>query len=1137
MAAQLRRFAVLLCLMVSAMGVTLNYGVQSYYNITAGTTAGSADVVISGQPAGVQQFAPNQIIAISGVTGYKIVDSMRENGNPATVSTTLTLLNADRTPFQAASTASGLTVRFIGDELDHTSVRIWATTDVNACISFWFDVEPHTSGSQYRYRSGETNCNSPVSAVAIVGLAPSTTYYFRANVKTVYGTDNSTACSTDVCGALEFTLRTPVDPHEADGRPPMPAEPEPVAAQVSAPLDTTGYEIVPVPAFPDGVVTGSIANGSTTLTVNTVPAGMAADQYIVINGVTCPAHNFGAPWCKIASISGNTITLAAAVDATVTNAAVSYGILTIVDQLYYKGKRFGTVYEFKQGYKAKWWPTNGAVAQDALNLYGFPPDTNPHCASTPCSIDDPAHRWIVFRTASSPAELPSDGVRTGPEFAAILGGIATQGPSRAMRLTEGNFGQPSHHYRIENFEFTMAPSDPADTDPAPRGGALGAPAGYGTLIPRYIVLDRVYAHTPDLYTRTTGLMEWSAKQGAILNSYLSADYWRPYLFHFGPDVNNYADTRFSGNTLSIGGMQWQRNKFEPLVNQGPATLTAFGTATGSVQIYGVMDPNFPSGVRVLYTSGRGISINCPNCGGGVAAVAAPAVATNTRVVFSGVISTGGSTITCTEYCNGNGTAVSGLADSKWITEGPNGVYFNDGDHWLLENNHVEVYNKGFFADIPTSLVAQPPSHITIRRNHFFWNQDHRRSSSSTNGFWYQVRHNGIEFKRGTLILIEGNEFEGGWSRINHGAAVVFSQTAGNYWQPIVSRMGDITVRYNVFHTQAEIIGSTGHEFNNGIMGADTARLYFGYNLIYDQNAFRQQELPSPAFFGKQGLFGGHDVIVEHNSWYDSKSNFPLFDVGGGDRPEGHWFQNNIWYMNRDGFYAFQTQQADNGTLIMKPPPVLTWGQPGSTTFDVGWNSFAVRLAETVVPSMTFTNNVIVCGAQLGGATGVDVDLSQADCDAYRDQFGAWAATNFFPRGPTRQDREQQLGMVNPSKRDFSLKAQSQFASGAKKSTDGLDAGVRFTALQDRIGVIQNVVAQNITRNAATIHATTPDVKTACRVAYGTGAPSSWAVSTANTAGTKDRLISLSGLQSGATYHYQIWCAGVARSATYEFRTF
>ena len=1138
MDAQFRIIAAVLITLIPTYAVTVTPGIAYVRPVTARTTAGTGDVVISAQPAGEQQFEVGQVIAISGQTGYKIVASYTQVGNPATVSTTLRLLNDDQTPFLASSSASGLSVRLIADYLDHTSVRIWSTTDVNSCASVWFDTASHPTGADYQYRTDESACGSTVQAVDAIGLAPNTRYHFRTNAKTVYGPDNTGACNSDTCGAIDIAITTPPDSHGADGRPPMPALPASVAAQVTSAVDTSAYQVVQVPQFPDGVVTGSISAGSTTLTVNTVPAGMAVNQWIVINGTTC---NFGnAPWCKITGISGTTITLDRPSTATVSNAAVSWGVVTIQQLLYDKVKGYGTVFEFKQGYRAKMWPTDWEAGHDGVRIPGLPVDDNPSCSTHPCSIDDPAHRWIVIRTAATPGNLPPFGFRTGPEYAGLLGGIETQGPLGAgFALSEhGNNSMPAHHVRFENLLYVPVATAANAADPNPMGGFVAM--HWGEYMPAYVAIDRVYIDVPSVGTRVMG-MDFAGKHMAMMNSYLRAEYWRPYVAHYGASTSSaYQEPSVSGSSISVPGYQWQRSKSEPMVTQGSATVTASGIATGTVAVWLVMDGAAGNGMEVRYTSGKGVLVTCSSCRA-VNALTDPTPTSTQKWVYYAEVATGSSAFSSARAFN----------DSVWLTEGPDGINASDGDHWLIQNNHIESYNKGFFVDVPTPKIIRPPEHVTIRRNHFYWNQDHRVTSSVSNGYTYLVRQVGLEFKRGMKILIEGNDFEGGWAGINQGSAILISETA--FDAPVNARVEDVTIRYNVFHTVSESFAVNPH-YSNGYpqMGADVGRIYYGQNLTYDQNAWEQYTNPGPYFYGKQGLYCGHDIVVEHNTIYNASANYPVINYCGDDHIEGLWLQNNIWHTNV-GAYGILGTNRENQGLPPIPDTTFTsvWTGPN---YDVVWNAITSRLTGTgTLPTFQFRSNVLICGSRQTGDSGLgrslvsDVDFTSTECDSQKTRFGSLASQNYFVNGLTKAARTASLGWVNPPY-DFHWLSNAPFVGGMT-TTDGTPVGVNIDDVIRVGGTISNLAASNVRASGvsgcsgaagtycATLSATVPDTGTACRASYGLhgSAEASWTVTALDTSSVVSRSFSIQGVVPGS-YDFRIRCAGAPPSVVSGFAT-
>jgi hypothetical protein len=922
----------------------------------------------------------------------------------------------------------------------------------------------------------------------------------------------------------------------------MPTLPERVASWVTTPPDTSGYQVIPVPQFADGIVTGSITAGSQTLTVNTVPAGMAVNQWIVIAGTTC---NFAAAgWCKITNISGNTLTLNQPATATVASAAVSWGLLTIQQLLYDKTYGYGAVFEFKQGYRAKWWPTGWHLGRDGLRIPGLPVDDNPSCSTHPCSINDPAHRWIVLRTAASPGKLPSPGVRTGPEYASVLGGVELQGGSDYSAIAafvlsgQGENSMPAHHVRVENLASVPEATNPTAADPYPISGIVSL--DIGEYMPQYVAVDRVYMTPPTFHTRSTGL-GIAGKHIAVTNSYIRAEYWRPYVAHFGPDRNTNQDATSSGATITLPGYQWQRRRDEPLVTQGAASIISSGTASAKASVWVVMDATVGNGAEVRYSSGKGITVTCAACRA-VTALADPTPTVTQKAVVYAEVGQGASAYTYARSIN----------DSQWMTEGPDGIFGADGDHWLVENNHVEGYNKGFFVDVPTLKIIRPPEHVTLRRNHFYWSDAYMVTHPSSNGFFYAVRHVGIEFKRGMRILIDGNEFEGGFAGINHGTAITISETS--YDTPVTGRVEDLTVRYNLFHRISESFAVNPHYVGTmAQMGADVARVYFGHNLSYDQNAWERHTFPGPYFYGKEQAAGGHDLIVEHNTVYDTYGNLPIIGGGGEDHTEGMWMTDNIFYMNvaERGLFGFQREN----TGLAPIPDVIPGNEAAGATFDVGYGSVAFRAnGATVTPSYKLSNNLFICGSlQMGGGSGdahkllSDTSFTSTQCDSYRARFGTLAAQNYFITAPaTKAGRTAAVGWADAPAHDFRLLSTSNYAL-ATKSTDGKPLGVDVFELDRQRGVISNLHAINTQAAGvggcagaggtycATVIAVVPDKGAACRATYGPrgSGETSWTVSSADVSTSDSRAFAVQGL-AAATYDYRVRCAGAPPSASMTF---
>ena len=187
---------------------------------------------------------------------------------------------------------------------------------------------------------------------------------------------------------------------------------------------------------------------------------------------------------------------------------------------------------------------------------------------------------------------------------------------------------------------------------------------------------------------------------------------------------------------------------------------------------------------------------------------------------------------------------------------------------------------------------------------------------------------------------------------------------------------DLTVRYNVFHNVSESFAVNPHYVGAySAMGADVDRIYYGHNLTYDQDGWRQHTTPAVYFYGKQGLYCGHDIIVEHNTVFDAHGNLPLIDVCGEDRGEGIWMANNVWHGNVGAYGYFTTQRENNGLAPI--PDTIRANNFGGATYDTGWNSFTARLtgSPATVPTFTFRNNALICGSLQGSTPADDPNAS------------------------------------------------------------------------------------------------------------------------------------------------------------------
>lgn len=162
---------------------------------------------------------------------------------------------------------------------------------------------------------------------------------------------------------------------------------------------------------------------------------------------------------------------------------------------------FGAVLELPQGAACLVPPTMpGGNPGSGYTLPSKPLDSNPGCGG-PCSMTNPNHRWIVFRTHQvNSGDFPPFGGRIDPSYAPRLGKFYSAQPNGFSQLFHAENGTAAvHHIWWENVEFEDNPSYTNPTDYVdPTGFQFFAQVGsqYQNANNQFLVFDRVYAHGP-----------------------------------------------------------------------------------------------------------------------------------------------------------------------------------------------------------------------------------------------------------------------------------------------------------------------------------------------------------------------------------------------------------------------------------------------------------------------------------------------------------------------------------------------------------------------------------------------------------------------------------------------------------------
>lgn len=871
--------------------------------------------------------------------------------------------------------------------------------------------------------------NDGQGSLAIGGLAPNTTYYFRITARP--NRNNTTdVCDNDACGSVEQVVTTPPEPAVS---PEMPAPPE--QYQPTAP-DTTGYALVPM------MVSG---NGSC------VAAASVPDANVV---------------------SGDTLG-------------------AIIGKIGY-----GTILEFPQGAECKVPP------QPESNGAGYVLPGKSLDPSAGGNIDSPNHRWIIWRTATAtPADFPPFGSRTGPSWAGKMAKlIAQQQVSGGGQIIDTTFSS-AHHWWFQNLEFTHT-IDPAYVppdamDPLPYQDLIKISSTYSlTNQPRHIVLDRLYIHGRGF----PGRLKFGASLGgikqAMIGCHLSQiDYWR-----MGKWTTLSPTASAGGTVLNVPVQTIRRNFNDPDMGlTAPATVTISNGAGYTGAIWGLLDQN---GLTIQYTNGSA-TLNCTNCT--AVKVATPAAAANQYRWFIGAIANG-------QF------SMQDVKTQQWQTTGNTpggswGIQLNDGGAgpYLFDNNFIDGYGLSFYVDAGGNNYSNDD--VTWIRNHQIWNQDHRPTSPTWNGFRYDVRQL-WEIKRGKRYLVKGNIMEGNWSFQNNGPSIFLSGRPTYTLADQNVGIRDIMIRSNTIRHAA-----SGWTCSGGGLPPDSVtvqRVVFENNLMHDINRYIYDD-GGPSFSSSymDALPGCQDLTVRNNTMGLSLGRGPwLMLIGGGTILGGKMTMiDNIMYLSYGeaggGIGVDDTPYVDFNPRL---PAINSNG-----TVKQKLDSYFVKTGASVQPNYAFTNNVII-----GGMTGTNManlrSLTASEVNTLAAQF---PPGNIFPAGATIGDRERQVGMVNPGEAAYHLTDQSPFrAQGTNPGLSGKGMGTDFDQLYVDQGRVLGINVQGGS-TALEVNYVAPDGR-ACSVDTKPASDSNWTRAT-DSGGARSRTVIVSSLTPSTPYQYRILC--------------
>jgi hypothetical protein len=766
---------------------------------------------------------------------------------------------------------------------------------------------------------------------------------------------------------------------------------------------------------------------------------------------------------------------------------------------------YGTVFEIPQGVSCK---VPAGASGNIYHGYLLPnkdPDNN--CAGV-CSLTDPRHRWIVFRTQQlTNADFPPFGSRITPDYAPIMGKFYSSQPNMFSQLFNAdNITAAVHHYWFQNVEFE---DDPAYSNPVdsvdPIGFSVFANLGstYQTQNNQFMVLDRVYAHGPGAPIRHLQGYILGGNYFAMVGCYTSQiETWRLTTWPSLPGT-----TSDGGATLNIPQNLFRFSRSSPTLGMpGPATAM-LSNITGTSPVIGNL---YKDHLEIQYNTTVG-KLTCNGCT--VRSSASPSTPASAIQLFSGTISAGGQFTNIAwntqEYQTSRYLMAFGVVNSD--------LHSNGGPYYI-ENNYLDGVGEGFYMDTQSSAFSSDD--LTYTHNHHIWPKNYFVSDPA-NQWRYEVRQH-WETKRLHRGLVKGNLFSYSWSYQNDGPAIFMSSRSPYITQPANDGISDIRVESNIVsHSRSGIECMGGNTLDNGGGGPEAApgkRIVITNNLMFDLGRWKYCDTVSCPGLGSiyfANRPGCQDLVIENNTAGPTYGEVPTFLQLGGGQQLGNYlsFKNNVLYLSKGltgyGGGTFGDWPANN-VLNHDVNPAVTYINLGDDpTFKASLDASFVNTAATVTPNYVWGQNLLIGGWKDTNGTFAGIqDLSFSELKSYAVNM---PAGDSYATGNTIAAREANANLVAPSLFNYRITLPSQFSPG--------DRGVDYTKLYADQGMVTDIQTPRRTGTTVQFQYTAPDSR-GCVVDVGIAG--SW-TRNADSGGGLVRTVTVSNLLAGTVYQYRIIC--------------
>ncbi len=444
---------------------------------------------------------------------------------------------------------------------------------------------------------------------------------------------------------------------------------------------------------------------------------------------------------------------------------------------------------------------------------------------------------------------------------------------------------------------------------------------------------------------------------------------------------------------------------------------------------------------------------------------------------------------------------------------------------LGDSSRVEIRNNLFencmgvtvFAEESRRTAELTPRDVAIVGNTFRNDERFRSGSSESDGRYYSIRH-AIELKRGARFLIEGNVIEGNWADWTPLGPAIGLLTRGGGPTPN-NQIHDIAIRNNVFRRVSTAIQISTVDDNIHLASFPAARIAIENNLFENVDFYRMRSAPSGVnLFEPSRNYGGQvvfltgpmeDLAIRRNTALDNRGRGPGFFWFSLGRSSGVDVSDNVLTHNHDFSLGGMPAGWRVGDFEARPQG------PSSAAF-----AHVFTRTPGPDPHSKFARNLVLPGVRDSSSADAYDDatpqrnFTKADCE---DFYAGFPEIECAGSGAAGETARQRFAEAFPNLRE---------------PRDSQGRGADIDRARETAGEIREV--RTTTSEAGLKVEYRTDAREACLVDL---APSDDFASFQRQvdAGGELRAVSFEGLEAGRAYHYRIKCRTQTRIGKIELR--